>query len=65
MICRMSAVSSCADHVAAESFVGVRKREQVNRQHYQAEARADIFDDTERCYNPRQRRRQKIQERKQ
>jgi putative transposase len=57
--CRMSAVGSCADNAAAESFFGVLKRERVNRQQYQtrAEARADIFDYIERCHNPRQRRR--------
>jgi putative transposase len=56
--CSMSAVGSCADNAAAESFFGVLKRERVNRQHYQtrAEARADIFDYIERCHNPRQRR---------
>ena len=55
----MSAVGSCADNAAAESFFGVLKRERVNRQHYQtrADARADIFDYIERCHNPRQRRR--------
>ena len=60
----MSAVGSCADHAAAESFFGVLKRERVNRQHDQtrAEARADIFDDIERCHNPRQRRRLDMQQ---
>lgn len=55
----MSAVGSCADNAAAESFFGVLKRERVNRQQYRtrAEARADIFDYIERCHNPRQRRR--------
>jgi len=55
----MSAVGSCADNAAAESFFGVLKRERVNRHHYRtrAEARADIFDYIERCHNPRQRRR--------
>ena len=59
VICSMSAVGSCADNAAAESFFGVLKRERVKRQHYQsrAEARADIFDYIERCHNPRQRRR--------
>jgi putative transposase len=40
------------------------KRERVNRRHYRtrAEARADIFDDSERCHNPRQRRRLDIQQ---
>lgn len=61
----MSAVGSCADNAAAESFFGVLKRERVNRQHYQtrAEARADIFDYIERCHNPRQRRRLEMQQR--
>lgn len=55
----MSKVGSCADNAAAESFFGVLKREQVNRQQYRtrAEARADIFDYIERCHNPQQRRR--------
>jgi len=55
----MSAVGSCADNAAAESFFGVLKREQVNWQSYQtrAEARADLFDYIERYHNPRQRRR--------
>jgi len=59
----MSAVGSCADNAAAESFFGVLKRERVNRQHYRtrADARADIFDYIERCHNPRQRRRLDMQ----
>lgn len=63
--CSMSAVGSCADNAAAESFFGVLKRERVNRQHYRtrAEARADIFDYIERCHNPRQRRRLERQHR--
>jgi putative transposase len=64
VICSMRAVGSCADHAAAESFFGVLKRERVNRHHYRtrAEARADIFDDIERCHNPRQRRRLELQQ---
>jgi putative transposase len=67
VICSMSAVSSCADNAAAESFFGVLKRERVNREHYRsrAEARADIFDYIERCHNPRQRRRLEMQKREQ
>jgi len=59
VICSMSAVGSCADNAAAESFFGVLKRERVNRRQYRtrAEARAPIFDYIERCHNPRQRRR--------
>ena len=57
--CSMSAVGSCADNAAAESFFGVLKRERVNRRQYQtrAQARSDIFDYIERWHNPRQRRR--------
>jgi putative transposase len=64
VICSMSAVGSCADNAAAESFFGVLKRERVNRRHYRtrAEARADIFDYIERCHNPRQRRRLELQQ---
>ena len=64
VICSMSAVGSCADNAAAESFFGVLKRERVNRQHYRtrAEARADIFDYIERSHNPRQRRRLDMQQ---
>jgi putative transposase len=67
MICSMSAVGSCADNAAAESFFGVLKRERVNRQHYRtrAEARADIFHYIERCHNSRQRRRLEMQKREQ
>ncbi|MBK9946432.1 MAG: hypothetical protein IPP12_04495 [Nitrospira sp.] len=62
--CSMSAVGSCADNAAAEGFVGVLKRERVNRRQYRtrAEARADIFDDIERWHNPRQRRRLPVQQ---
>jgi putative transposase len=64
VICSMSAVGSCADNAAAESFFGVLKRERVNRHPYRtrAEARADIFDYIERCHNPRQRRRLELQQ---
>jgi putative transposase len=57
--CSMSAVGSCADKAAAESFFGRLKRERVNRRQYQtrAEARTDIFDYIERWHNSRQRRR--------
>jgi len=60
----MTAVGSCADNTAAESFFGMLKRERVNRRQYRtrAEARADIFDDFERWHNLRQRRRFQMQE---
>jgi len=50
----MSAVGSCADNAAAESFFGVLKPERVNRRQYQTrdEARADIFDYIERWHIP-------------
>ena len=56
--CSMSAVGSCYDNAAAESFFGVLKRERVNRRRYvtRAEARSDIFDYIELYYNPRKRR---------
>ncbi len=38
--CSMSAVGSCADNAAAESFFGVLKRERVNRRQYRARAQA-------------------------
>lgn len=42
----MSAVGSCADNAAAESFFGLLKRERVNRRQYRkrAEARTDVTD---------------------
>jgi putative transposase len=62
--CSMSAVGSCADTAAAESFFGVLKRERVNRRRYRTrtEARADIFDYIERWHNARQRQRLTVQE---
>jgi putative transposase len=58
IVSSMSAVGSCYDNAAAESFFGVLKRERVNRKRYmtRAEARADIFDYIERFYNQRKRR---------
>ena len=54
----MSAVGTCADNAAAESFFGLLKRERVNRRQYRtrAEARADVFDYIERFHNPRRAR---------
>ena len=58
IISSMSAVGSCYDNAAAESFFGLLKRERVNRRKYvtRAEARADIFDYIERFYNQRKKR---------
>jgi len=54
----MSAVGTCADNAAAESFFGLLKRERVNRRQYRtrSEARADVFDYIERFHNPRRAR---------
>jgi putative transposase len=58
----MSAVGSCYDNAAAESFFGLLKRERVNRRRYltRADARADVFDYIEVFYNPRKRRKLKM-----
>jgi putative transposase len=58
IVSSMSAVGSCYDNAAAESFFGVLKRERVNRRRYvtRAEARADVFDYIERFYNQQKRR---------
>ena len=62
LTCSMSAVGSCADNAAAESFFGMLKRERVNRRQYKThgEARLDVFDYIERFHNPRKRRRLKM-----
>jgi len=54
----MSAVGTCADNAAAESFFGLFKRERVNRRQYRtrSDARADVFDYIERFHNPRKTR---------
>ena len=56
--CSMSAVGSCYDNAAAESFFGLLKRERVNRRRYatRSEARADVFEYIELTYNRRKRR---------
>ena len=66
LVCSMSAVGSCADNAAAESFFGLLKRERVNRRQYRtrSEARADIFDYIERFYNPRKRRQVEMRKQK-
>lgn len=58
IVSSMSAVGSCYDNAAAESFFGLLKRERVNRRKYvtRAEARADVFDYIERFYNQRKKR---------
>ena len=66
LVSSMSAVGSCADNAACEGFFGMLKRECVNRRRYQArtEARSDVFDDIERFYNPRRKRRLETNEQK-
>jgi putative transposase len=66
LLSSMSAVGSCADNAAAESFFGMLKRERVNRHQYRtrAEARADVFDYIERFHNPRRARRTEQREKK-
>lgn len=61
VVSSMSAVGSCYDNAAAESFFGILKRERVNRRQYltRAEARSDIFDYIERFYNQRKKRKLK------
>jgi putative transposase len=58
VVSSMSAVGSCYDNAAAESFFGVLKRERVNRRRYitRAEARSDVVDYIERFYNQRKKR---------
>ena len=58
IVSSMSAVGSCYDNAAAESFFGLLKRERVNRRKYvtRAQARADVFDYIERFYNQRKKR---------
>jgi putative transposase len=54
----MSAVGSCYDNAAAESFLGPLETKRVNRHRYanRAEARADVLDYIEITYNPKKRR---------
>jgi putative transposase len=63
----MSAVGSCGHNAAAEGFFGMLKRERVNRRRYltRAEARTDVFDYIEHFYNPRIRRRLRLQDQQQ
>ncbi len=52
IVSSMSAVS-CYDNAAAESFLGLLKRERVNQKRYLTEQKHDqIFDYIERFYNP-------------
>ena len=45
-MCSMSAVGSCVDNAAKESFFGELKRERVHRRYYmiRSQASADIVD---------------------
>lgn len=64
LVCSMSAVGSCADNAAMESFFGMLKRERVNRRQYltRSQARADVFDYIECFYNPDRRRKLEVME---
>lgn len=66
LICSMSAVVHCGHNAAAEGFLGMLKRECVNRRRYltMAEARTDVFDYIESFHNPRIRQRTAAEDRK-
>lgn len=55
--CSMSSTGNCYDNAVAESFLGLLKRERVNRTRYRTrdEARVDIFDYIEVFYNRKRR----------
>ncbi len=57
ILCSMSRRGDCWDNAAMESFFSTLKIERVHRRRYRTrdDARADIFDDIERFYNPRRR----------
>ena len=52
--CSMSRSGNVWDNAVMESFFSTLKTERTNRKHYQTRnaARADVFDDIERFYNP-------------
>ncbi len=60
----MNSVGTCAYNAPVEGFLGMLKRERVNRRYYatQADARADIVVYIERFYNPRMQRKLKRQQ---
>lgn len=62
--CSMSTGGNCADNAAAESFLGMLKRERVNRRQYRtrAEAKTAIVDSIEHWHTPRPRRRLAVQQ---
>lgn len=53
--CSMSRTDNCWDNAAMESFFSSLKTERVSRRIYRTrnEAKADVFDDIERFYNPK------------
>lgn len=55
--CRMSRSGNCWDNAAMESFFSSLKTERTARTTYRSrdQAKADVFDDIERFYNPRRR----------
>jgi len=59
LLCSISAVGHCGDNAACEGFLGVLKRERVNRTKYRTRdiAKSDLFDFIECFHNQRKRRR--------
>jgi len=55
--CSMSRSGDCWDNAAMESFFSSLKTERTSRKRYRSrdEAKADVFDYTERFYNPTRR----------
>jgi putative transposase len=55
--CSMSRSGNCWDNAAMESFFSSLKTERTARTTYRSrdQAKADVFDDIERFYNPRRR----------
>ena len=57
IVCWMSRAGNVWDNAAMESFLSSMETERVNRKTYRTrdEARVDMFDYSERFYNPRRR----------
>lgn len=55
--CSMSRSGNVCDNAAMESFFSSLKAERIKRKTYRTrkQARADVFDYIERCYNPKRR----------
>ena len=57
LLCSMSRSGNCWDNAAMERFFSSLKTERTTNKTYRTrdQAKADVFDDIERCYNPRRR----------